>query len=208
MTMYKIQTAPIPDAVVDGEVLTRLPYPLIVGPNGEIHGSVLYTAVIGFVQDPKREAVDMPWAGLFVAGRPIYQVVGTYVIVQDRKGRWATLATAVESFTPVDSLTDVLPTRTQKERDGVHETHCCTRHGCKYGDADCPVKAGRIKQAYECEQCDEDAGNQPVTLAQLRKLLADFAAEVETDVTLERLDWGAGTERAFKKLAERLGIRR
>lgn len=35
---------------------------------------------------------------------------------------------------------------------GVHETHCCKRHGCKYGEHDnCPVTLGLIKQAYGCE---------------------------------------------------------
>lgn len=40
--------------------------------------------------------------------------------------------------------------------DGVHRTHCCARHGCKYGDADCPVERGRIVQDYLCESCDID----------------------------------------------------
>lgn len=40
--------------------------------------------------------------------------------------------------------------------EGVHRTHCCWDHGCKYGDDDCPVKAGRITQEYPCEWCDED----------------------------------------------------
>jgi hypothetical protein len=39
-----------------------------------------------------------------------------------------------------------------KERWGVHETHCCKRHGCKYGEHDdCPVTLGLIKQTYSCE---------------------------------------------------------
>ena len=39
-----------------------------------------------------------------------------------------------------------------KEKWGVHETHCCKRHGCKYGEHDnCPVTLGLIKQAYGCE---------------------------------------------------------
>jgi hypothetical protein len=34
----------------------------------------------------------------------------------------------------------------------VHETHCCEKHGCKYGDdKDCPVVLGLIKQAYGCQ---------------------------------------------------------
>ena len=43
-----------------------------------------------------------------------------------------------------------------KNRYGVHETHCCADHGCKYGDKDCPVALGEIKQAYECEYCGDE----------------------------------------------------
>lgn len=43
-----------------------------------------------------------------------------------------------------------------KERWGVHETHCCIEHGCKYGDKDCPVEMGLIQQRYICESCDFD----------------------------------------------------
>jgi hypothetical protein len=39
-------------------------------------------------------------------------------------------------------------------RYGVHETHCCKTHGCKYGDEDCPVVLGIVKQKYDCESCD------------------------------------------------------
>ena len=39
-----------------------------------------------------------------------------------------------------------------RDRWGVHETHCCKRHGCKYGEHNnCPVTLGLIKQAYGCE---------------------------------------------------------
>jgi len=38
---------------------------------------------------------------------------------------------------------------------GVHTTHCCTRHGCKYGDKDCPVVTGQVKQEYLCEECGD-----------------------------------------------------
>ena len=37
--------------------------------------------------------------------------------------------------------------------DGVHRTHCCVLHGCKYGDEDCPVWNKKIKQDYPCEEC-------------------------------------------------------
>jgi hypothetical protein len=39
---------------------------------------------------------------------------------------------------------------------GVHQTHCCAKHGCKYGEVDCPVVAGIIKQSYPCESCDNE----------------------------------------------------
>lgn len=39
---------------------------------------------------------------------------------------------------------------------GVHVTHCCRKHGCKYGKPDCPVAWGTEKQAHRCEYCDMD----------------------------------------------------
>jgi len=35
---------------------------------------------------------------------------------------------------------------------GVHDTHCCVHHGCKYGDDDCPVEHG-ISEGIRCESC-------------------------------------------------------
>lgn len=43
-----------------------------------------------------------------------------------------------------------------KEKWGVHETHCCRKHGCKYFEnEDCPVVLGLIKQAYPCMVGDD-----------------------------------------------------
>ena len=36
---------------------------------------------------------------------------------------------------------------------GVHASHCCKWHGCKYGDDDCPVVNGDTEQLYLCEDC-------------------------------------------------------
>lgn len=36
---------------------------------------------------------------------------------------------------------------------GVHATHCCILHGCKYGEKDCPVTNGKITQVYPCQDC-------------------------------------------------------
>ena len=43
---------------------------------------------------------------------------------------------------------------------GSHPTHCCKWHGCKYGDLDCPVVTGKVKQVYLCEYCYEDLENE------------------------------------------------
>lgn len=36
----------------------------------------------------------------------------------------------------------------------VHVAHCCIEHGCKYGEAVCPVVDGHLKQKYPCELCE------------------------------------------------------
>jgi len=46
-----------------------------------------------------------------------------------------------------------------KEHWGVHETHCCLKHGCKYGNPKCPVETGKTKQKYPCEYCSEEINN-------------------------------------------------
>lgn len=44
-----------------------------------------------------------------------------------------------------------------KEEWGVHEAHCCTKHGyCKYGDEDCPAAIGLTESIYLCELCIDD----------------------------------------------------
>lgn len=41
-----------------------------------------------------------------------------------------------------------------KNKWGVHRTHCCNKHGCKYGDEDCPVATDLLEQDYPCEECN------------------------------------------------------
>ena len=43
---------------------------------------------------------------------------------------------------------------------GVHASHCCKWHGCKYGDEDCPVTNGQVAQMYLCEDCYDDLENE------------------------------------------------
>lgn len=46
--------------------------------------------------------------------------------------------------------------KNRKGNDGVHRTHCCILHGCKYGSSDCPVETGKIKQEFVCETCNAE----------------------------------------------------
>jgi len=36
-------------------------------------------------------------------------------------------------------------------------THCCKRHGCKYGKDACSVEAGAEEQEFPCESCTEES---------------------------------------------------
>jgi hypothetical protein len=44
-------------------------------------------------------------------------------------------------------------------------THCCPRHGCKYGHDDCPVFDGKVAPEYPpdngCEQCEYEETEYP-----------------------------------------------
>ncbi len=46
-----------------------------------------------------------------------------------------------------------METEHPRDERGTHRTHCCIRHGCKYGDEDCPVADGTVWQEYACEYC-------------------------------------------------------
>jgi hypothetical protein len=55
------------------------------------------------------------------------------------------------SAAPVEVHSD--PTPAIDPSIGVHIGHCCSKHGCKYDDRDCPVVSGQAKQSGPCEQC-------------------------------------------------------
>ena len=55
---------------------------------------------------------------------------------------------------------------------GVHTSHCCKRHGCKYGDDDrCPVENGSHPQEHLCEACSEDVKLHPDLMNVVRSLI-------------------------------------
>jgi len=53
---------------------------------------------------------------------------------------------------------------------GVHQTHCCLLHGCKYGDDDCPVVSGKVKQDCICFDCEEEGIS---SIKELQNLIED-----------------------------------
>lgn len=67
-----------------------------------------------------------------------------------------------------DPKKSVFPLQDKEREDwGVHERHCCPKHGCKYGDEECPVVLGLTeKHNTHCEMC-EDEYNDPEPLALL-----------------------------------------
>ena len=50
---------------------------------------------------------------------------------------------------------ELFPTRSDQytPKIGVHVRHCCSIHGCKYGNLDCPVEIRTVEQDHPCEQC-------------------------------------------------------
>lgn len=58
-------------------------------------------------------------------------------------------AGSVKQVRPCQDCKEMLPS----ENYGAHPTHCCVRHGCKYGNEDCPVSAGKVVQEYPCYYC-------------------------------------------------------
>jgi hypothetical protein len=67
-----------------------------------------------------------------------------------------------------------------KMSDGVHIEHCCRLHGCKYGDCNCPVVLGKIRQDYLCEWCEFDGVHTHGDLAS--EILYRNKGEVKKDI--------------------------
>jgi hypothetical protein len=60
---------------------------------------------------------------------------------------------------------------------GVHQSHCCGKHGCKYGDRDCPVKNRQVVQDHACSYCTSTAG--------LKRQIAELEEELAWSQSLE-----------------------
>lgn len=80
----------------------------------------------------------------------------------------------------------------------VHSTHCCILHGCKYGDEDCPVATGIVKQEYTCESCGEYYGIS--TLDELDQYI--LLEKTSQELKIEALNMGAERLKEYLSLEE------
>lgn len=66
------------------------------------------------------------------------------------------------------------------DQTGVHATHCCPRHGCKYGygmheeELECPVSQGTVPPLYPenngCERCEMECEERGVSFELLQRV--------------------------------------
>jgi len=68
----------------------------------------------------------------------------------------------------------------------VHDSHCCPKHGCKYGDSDCPVELGK-ELGFKCEYCYELEESYPEDLKELTGLTPEEFEELKADAAAYRL---------------------
>ena len=61
------------------------------------------------------------------------------------------------------------------------KTHCCSLHGCKYCDDNCPVVNREVEQSYICEDCDHH-GIQ--NLKQLR-IIEESISGIDKDIWVD-----------------------
>jgi hypothetical protein len=87
---------------------------------------------------------------------------------------------------------------------GVHVSHCCVWHECKYGDEDCPVALGTHKQESPCEYCDRS-----ITQDKIERYFLNNQSEFEKwaesqDQRPTREEcWDAALEALLNKLHEK-----
>lgn len=81
-----------------------------------------------------------------------------------------------------EGMSEEEASRLSSEFLGVHVRHCCSAHGCKYGQHDeCPVARELLEQEDECETCwDAKEGDNEVktaVVAWLREVADDADAQ-------------------------------
>jgi hypothetical protein len=78
------------------------------------------------------------------------------------------------------------------DRVGVHTSHCCAQHGCKYGDQDCPVQTKAHEQEYPCEHCGSVEGIKAKLAAKQAELMKELAWAEELEARGISTEWADG----------------
>ena len=68
----------------------------------------------------------------------------------------------------------------------VHNTHCCTQHGCKYCDDQCPVVLGAAAGIF-CEDCQQEQDEYPYQLQRITGLTVEQFEQLKADAQSWRL---------------------
>lgn len=70
---------------------------------------------------------------------------------------------------------DEHPVCDQRRVKDAHTEHCCSKHGCKYGQEDCTVATGQKEQSHPCEYCAEEVkADRDTLLDEVREVLVSF----------------------------------
>jgi hypothetical protein len=73
----------------------------------------------------------------------------------------------------------------QREFLSVHDAHCCTKHGCKYCDEDCPVVLGTEPGIF-CEDCENDEHYYPIDLKRITGFTPEEFEAMKADAAAYR----------------------
>lgn len=94
--LIKLQPEPFVDQIVDGQELTKLPYPYAADETGAIQNQDFWQGhvarVVGFQKDLAHQQIDLWWADVVEDPQ---QAVGMYLVTADSKGDFSVHNTAI-----------------------------------------------------------------------------------------------------------------
>jgi hypothetical protein len=95
-----------------------------------------------------------------------HQAANSYEAINAQHEKSLSLLDEYFNNTPREEVLALIDKHMPLEDYGVHRTHCCKKHGCKYSNDNCPVASGEIVQSHACEFChdDEEDGSNVVYL--------------------------------------------
>jgi CheY-like chemotaxis protein len=176
------------------------------------HSHVLPTVIVSDLEMPRMDGATMVRE---ILGSEVLRQIPVVLCSSNPDLPAIAGALGVKCFQKGGSLLALKPLllamRDAHSNDGTHAWHCCTEHGCKYGDdVDCPVARPmgcRIRQECPCETCGTaDVGEGFYDRAMVwhpshRDLLLTILGEVGSDGRGSLL---AGTLAELKSAVERI----